>query len=180
MVIGKNESVIIRDYDPRWGAEFNQLRKIYYQELGDFLISVEHVGSTAVPGLAAKPIIDIDLVISSYDSFQLLKARLMALGYFHQCDLGIEDREAFGRKHNRVPITEQKRVWLEHHLYVCPKESQELKRHLAFRDYLCRNDEESVRYGELKKSLAIKYRNHREAYTEGKSNFIQGILDKIL
>ncbi len=138
--------------------------------LGDLVVTVEHVGSTAVPGLAAKPIIDLDVVIPSRADMPAAIARLATLGYVHQGDLGIAGREAF-----RAPHEDPK-----HHLYACPLDSEELRRHRAFRDYLLTHPDEARAYGALKKTCALRFIDDRSAYVEAKGPFVAEILRRAL
>jgi len=101
--------------------------------LGDTVLRIEHVGSTSVEGLSAKPIIDIDIVIKDHSAFELVKEKLALIGYVHEGDLEIKDREAF--KYVGKEYLQQ------HHLYVCPQNSAELARHITFRNYLRNNQE---------------------------------------
>src|SRR5262245_12938232 len=120
------EPVIIVDYDPHWRDLFDELRAPVAAALGDLAIGVEHVGSTAVPGLAAKPIIDMDVVVPSVTDIPEAIERLAILGYVHRGDLGIPGREAFISPAGKA----------RHHLYACPLGTDELRRHRSFRDYL--------------------------------------------
>ncbi len=174
------DKIKLMEYDPAWAENFERLKSIYLESLGDLLIKVEHVGSTAVPGLCAKPHLDIDLVIESYSYFEEAVDTLAELGYEYKGDFGIEGREAFKRKDEKVPWDGSNSREYSHNLYVCPKDSRELKRHLAFRDHLLENEECRKRYAELKKRLAKKYRDDREAYTEGKTKFIERVLEEIM
>jgi GrpB-like predicted nucleotidyltransferase (UPF0157 family) len=119
-------AVIIVDYDPHWPDLFKELRAPVVAELGDLAVGVEHVGSTAVPGLAAKPIIDMDVVVPSVADIPEAIRRLAVLGYVHRGDLGIAGREAFTSPAGKP----------RHHLYVCSLGSEELRRHRSLRDYL--------------------------------------------
>jgi len=139
-------------------------------------LAVEHVGSTAVPGLAAKPIIDIDVVIRSRDELGEVVAALSGAGYEHQGDLDVPGREAFRRGGPDVPRDGTGRVWPPHHLYVCHTDSDELRRHLAFRDFLRTHPDHAKRYAELKRSLAARCADDRETYTEGKSAFVWEVI----
>ncbi len=174
------KNIKLVEYDPTWAENFQRLKSIYLESLGDLLIEVEHVGSTAVPGLCAKPHLDIDLVIENYSSFRDVIDVLGTLGYRYQGDFGIEGREAFKRKDEKVPWDGSDSREYSHHLYVCPKNSRELKRHLAFRDHLLENEECRKRYADLKRRLVKKYRDDREAYTEGKTKFIERVLEEIM
>ncbi|MBI4310263.1 MAG: GrpB family protein [Chloroflexi bacterium] len=168
--------VIVVDYDPAWPAQFAELRRVIAAALGDLALAIEHVGSTAIPGLAAKPIIDLDVVIASSECLPEVVARLAALGYAHEGDLDVPGREAFARQDDRTPWDGTGRAWPEHHLYVCPQDSAELARHLAFRDHLRAYPDAAAAYAALKRRLALRFRNDREAYTLGKSAFVEGVL----
>lgn len=158
--------IIIENYDPGWPDQFETLRAKIAFALGEIAPAIEHVGSTAVPGLAAKPIIDIDVVLRSFADLPQVISKLAALGYEHQGDLGVPGREAFRAPTHDIP----------HHLYVCDPSGQEYKRHLAFRDYLRLHPEDARAYARLKRQLAETFAGDREAYTQAKSDFIAGIL----
>ena len=144
--------------------------------MGELALRIEHVGSTSIPGLSAKPIIDLDIVIRSYDDLPAVVARLESLGYAHEGDLGISGREAFKRDGNDVPRDGTGKVWPRHHLYVCPEGSEGLTRHVAFRDYLRAHPEELAEYEAVKRSLVEHHPHDWEAYTDGKTDYIIGIL----
>ena len=162
--------VIVHDYDPLWPQEFELLRGRIVAALEDVAATIEHVGSTAVPGLSAKPIIDIDVLLASGSDLSLTIARLVSIGYEHQGDLGVPGREAFRASPQELP----------HHLYVCGPGSQAYLSHIAFRDYLRTHREDADAYAELKRELAFKFRNDRDAYTNAKSTFIARILQPSL
>ena len=134
--------------------------------VGDLSSRVEHIGSTAVPGLAAKPTLDVDILLAGGDDLGEVIARLEQLGYRHEGKLGIEGREAF------APPTDMP----YHHLYVCVPDSKEFTRHIAFRDYLRTHPEAAREYAELKKHLAAKFLHDRKRYAEGKRTFIETAL----
>ncbi len=177
--MGNEDKIEIVRYRSEWKDWFEILSNIYIENLGDLVEKTEHVGSTAVEGMWAKPLIDIDLVIEDYAKFSEVKKKLFELGYDHEGDYGIEGREAFRRKDKKVPWDNTGRIKHEHNLYVCPKDSRELKRHISFRDHLKKNEKCRNEYNRLKKELARKYRFDREAYTEGKTKFIERILENI-
>jgi GrpB-like predicted nucleotidyltransferase (UPF0157 family) len=155
------DPIVIVEYDPMWPAEFERLRARAAGAVGDVAIAVEHVGSTAVPGLAAKPVIDMVVVVEPQD-LQIAVERLVAIGYIHQGNLGVEGREAFG-----VPDGERR-----HHLYVSPTDSEELRAQRAFRDRLRSNPALAAEYEALKRDLAVRFRDDRMGYTEAKSDFV--------
>lgn len=161
--------VLIENYDPSWPVLFGEMRAKLTDALGDLGVSIEHVGSTAVPGLAAKPILDIDVLLRSAEDLPLAIARLAALGYRHQGDLGIAGREAFATPPGTPP----------HHLYVCRPDSPAFRRHILFRDYLRTHPAEARAYADLKRRLAAQFPDDRVAYTEGKSEFVTAILRRL-
>ena len=157
--------IIVVDYDPEWPKQFERLRAPIAAALGDLAQAIEHVGSTSVPGLAAKPVIDIDVLLAATGGLPASIARLAPLGYEHEGDLGIAGREAF-RHAPALPV---------HHLYVCDPDCAEYRRHIAFRDYLRRHRDEADAYGALKRRLAEKYRNDRAGYGAAKDAFVHDI-----
>ena len=163
----------IVNYDPQWPEVFTDLRGVLAIAIDTLVLSIEHVGSTSVPGLSAKPIIDIDIVIESSNLLPSVVDRLECLGYIHQGNLGISGREAFRRIAEDVPRSHVKRTWPEHHVYVCPHDSPELARHLAFRNYLRQHPEQAVAYGNLKHEIAQCGARDRDAYTQAKTDFIE-------
>ncbi|GHU94627.1 hypothetical protein FACS1894208_06020 [Clostridia bacterium] len=159
--------IVVEPYNPSWEAAFAALNAKLRSMVEGLAAAIHHVGSTSVPGLAAKPILDVDIEIADMSVFPQIKAQLAKLGYRHEGDYGIEGREAFKYDDSE---------FMTHHLYVCPSDSAELRRHLRFRDYL-RSHPDAVReYGELKQSLTDKYGNDIDAYIDGKTAFIQRCL----
>lgn len=160
-------NIVVVPYDERWARDFEAIASEIRDALGELAIDIVHVGSTSVPGLSAKPIIDIDVVIRDYTSFDAVVSALKLLGYYHEGDLGIAGREAFGyegKSHLRA-----------HHLYVCLQDSPELKRHIAFRDYLRAHPEAARAYGRVKEEGAALHPHDVEGYIAYKSPFIESI-----
>ncbi|WP_375103037.1 GrpB family protein [Paenibacillus sp. RS8] len=168
----KTKILEVVPYDPEWKVEFNQIRDQLLSYVGDLIITIEHVGSTSIEGLAAKPIIDLDLVMDSYEVFPQIIERLQLHGYEHQGNLGIEGREAFKRR--------QADEFMKYHLYVCPKNGKGYLEHIAFRDYLRSNVPARQAYAELKQRLAEQHRYDMDAYCEGKTAFVTSILSKAM
>ena len=160
------EPVTIEDYDPRWPEQFEIIRGRVAAVLGDMAAAIEHVGSTSVPGLAAKPILDIDVLLAASADVRGTIAALATLGYEHRGDLGIAGREAF-----RGPVGN-----FRHHLYVCPSDSAEYARHIAFRDYLRSHPEDAREYVRLKRRLAERFGTDREGYNLAKTEFVREVL----
>jgi GrpB-like predicted nucleotidyltransferase (UPF0157 family) len=161
-----NDPIVVVDYDPTWPRTFQSLADRALAAVGDVAVGAEHVGSTAVPGLPAKPIVDLDVVLRSAADISIAVARLASLGYVHEGDLGIPGREAF-----RWPSGEPR-----HHLYALPADSRELRRHLAFREHLRAHPDAARAYGDLKRAAAQRHRDDRAAYMAAKDGLIKGIL----
>ena len=158
-------SVRVVAYDPAWPHRFEALRRRIQAGVGDIALAIEHVGSTAVPGLPAKPVIDLDVVVPRGAMSEGI-GRLARLGYAPRGDLGIPDREAF-----RPPPGPPR-----HHLYLCPADSRALANHLAVRDHLRRHEDDARAYGRLKLRLAERHAEDVDAYVEGKTGFLLDIL----
>ena len=116
--------MILVPHNSEWAAEFAAIRDVYMNSLGKLILRIEHVGSTAVPDLLAKPILDIDIVMPGYDVFPDIVTRLQTLGYAHNGDQGIKEREVFNSLDATAPYTSPPRHWMTHHLYVCPANSR--------------------------------------------------------
>ncbi len=163
------DPVVIVDYDPSWPGQFNEIASRVRAAFADApLVAVEHVGSTAAVGLAAKPVIDLNVIVPTRADLPEAIVRLATLGYVHEGDKGVAGREAF--------------LWppgtTRHHLYACAQDDAECQRHLAFRDYLREHGDEAERYGALKRGLAERFRQDRAAYSEGKTDFVERVLER--
>jgi GrpB-like predicted nucleotidyltransferase (UPF0157 family) len=178
--VTNRRKVEIVDYDPAWAKLFAELSDVVGRALGDLALAIEHVGSTSVPGLAAKPIVDLIVVIPSRDLLPAVIPCLATLGYEHEGDLGVTGREAFRRPSTDVPRDGGGRERPRHHLYVCAQDSQELARMLAFRDVLRQNPAQADAYAQLKQELARRYPYDVNAYAEAKTDFVEGILTQAL
>ena len=157
--------VIVLPYDSEWKSDFEKIKKEIAAAIGNLAIGIEHVGSTSVEGLSAKPCIDIDVIIKDYSVFDEVVAKLLGIGYIHEGDLGIKDREAF--KYTDKPHLRA------HHLYVCVQHSEELRRHIAFRDFLRSNPEAVKKYSAVKEKAAELFPNDIDKYIEYKSPCIE-------
>ena len=163
--------ILVLPYDEQWKQDFLKIKAEIAGALGQLAIEIEHVGGTSVQGLSAKPIIDIDVVIKDYTVLEDVVSALGEIGYQHEGNLGIAGREAFkydGKEHLK-----------KHHLYVCPEDSPELRRHLAFRDFLRAHPEAVREYSRIKEEGAKQYPDDIEGYIEHKSPFIERIYAEI-
>ena len=157
--------VIVKPYDEAWEHAFYQIKHEIEDTVGDIILGVEHIGSTSVKGLSAKPCIDIDVIIKDYSVFDEIVRRLKDIGYIHEGDLGIKDREAF--KYTDKPHL------MMHHLYVCPTYSEELSRHVTFRDFLRHNAEAVMKYGLVKEKAAELFPDDIDKYIAYKAPCIE-------
>ena len=166
----KTNKVIVLPYDAAWKSAFEAIRDEIEAALGDLIIGIEHVGSTSVEGMSAKPCIDMDVIIKDYSVFDEIVRKLGAIGYIHEGDLGIKDREAF--KYTDKPHL------MTHHLYVCPRESEELRRHIVFRDFLRRTPEAVRKYSLVKEKAAALFPDEIEQYIAFKAPCIEELYIK--
>ena len=159
-------SVVIVPYDPAWPGRFEEEAKALRRALAAWLVGpVEHIGSTAIPGLAAKPVIDVMAGVETLDASRPAIAALADLGYCY------------------APYRADSEHWFcapspalrTHHLHLIPFESREWNEAIAFRDYVRAHAEIAAEYEDLKRGLAQKYRFDHEAYTEAKGPFIARI-----
>ena len=161
----KTKKVIVLPYDEAWESAFESIKSEIEAALGDLMLCAEHVGSTSVKGMFAKPCIDIDVVIRDDSVFDDVVKRLNAIEYIHEGDLGIKGREAFKYA--------DKSHLMAHHLYVCPSDSEELHRHVTFRDFLRQNPEAVKRYSQAKEKAAALFPNDIDGYIQYKSPCIE-------
>ena len=161
-------------YDPAWPAMFeveaSRLRRVF----GELASRVEHVGSTAVPGLSAKPVIDIQVSVASLSPFEPYLRLLESVEYIH-VPLGEFDRV--------YPFFQRPAAWpCTHHVHLCESGGDQEARHLAFRDHLRAHPEVAKQYFKLKQSLAAQHHGEtqesRERYSLAKTRFVELVLEK--
>ena len=165
-VEGSREVVVV-DYDPSWPARYERERASIVEALGDVMkgvAGIEHVGSTAVPGLAAKAIIDIMVGIRELPVGERCVQPLESLGYEYRGDAG-PGRYYFRKGNPR-----------SHQLHMDEHGSEFWQRHILFRDLLRKRPAVALEYAALKKELAVRYRTDRIAYMEAKTPFIESAL----
>ena len=163
-----NDSIILSEYQINWAEQFFVERARLQEAFGGLAISIEHIGSTSIPDLAAKPILDIlvgmeDLSLLTQDRV----VRLEKVGYAVLGECGIPGR-IFCRK--GTPRT--------HHLHIVQEGTEVWNKHLLFRDYMRAHREDAKEYETLKRSLAERFKDDRTMYTEGKHEFITKIMQK--
>lgn len=166
-VIGLQRGIVrLVPHTERWHDLFAEEAERLRVAIGEYVLAVEHVGSTAICGLRAKPIIDIAVAVREVADAEKCVMPLEGIGYEYQGEQGLVGRHFFGKGEPRT-----------HHLYIVETGSDFWQSHLLFRDYLRQHREVREKYGELKQGLAQKYKEDREAYTEAKAAFIGGVLE---
>jgi GrpB-like predicted nucleotidyltransferase (UPF0157 family) len=148
-----------------WHQLFAQEDARLRDAAGQYLLAIEHVGSTSICGLSAKPIIDIAAAVCEIADVEKCIVPIEGLGYQYRGEFGIAGRHYFVKGEPRT-----------HHLHMVELRSGFWRSHLLFRDYLRRHSEVAEEYEKLKRELAQKYEENREAYTEGKAAFIEHVL----
>ncbi len=157
-------------HNPEWAGLFEEEKQLLFKTFGEKIIAIEHIGSTAIPDLPAKPIIDMNVAVSSLDDIDVFIKKLPELGYEYISERRFSDRQFFpkGSRENRT-----------HHLNLVEITSETgWKSQLLFRDYMIKHPETRKEYADLKTKLAEKYADNRDEYTERKSGFILGIIEK--
>ena len=167
-------AVEVVPHDPEWANQFARIHARIWPVVQHASMRLEHVGSTAVPGLAAKPVIDACIVVASRRDLPYVAKALSTLGYLHRGDLGVPDREAF-----RAPVSDHRDALPKHHLYASPRHSLSLRNQLGLRDTLRAQPELAAEYGALKQKLARQFPNDIDRYIAGKTDFILAILREI-
>ena len=157
--------VEVVDWSPQWAQDYDEVARVLRRALsGVASATVEHVGSTSVPGLAAKPILDIDVIVDAADSPAAVAA-LESVGYVHRGDLGVSGREAF-----RAPGPPRRNV------YVCTAGTTHVRNHLAVRDVLRGRQDLRDAYASVKLALAADPEMDIDTYLAGKSEVLQQVL----
>jgi GrpB-like predicted nucleotidyltransferase (UPF0157 family) len=156
------EPVRLDEADPGWPARYEEVRARLAEALGATAVRIDHVGSTAVPGLAAKPVIDIQVSVPDVEDEAAYRPVIEGLRF------PMRSREP-GHRYFRTPPRTVHRI----HIHVCQAGSDWERDHLLFRDYLRAHPAVTSRYAEVKHTLVERYRDDRLGYTEGKTPFIR-------
>lgn len=166
------DEIQIVPHNPNWQNLFAEEAERIWQASGkDLIVEIEHIGSTSVPGLAAKPIIDIMVGVRNITDAKAAILPLKALGYVYWDEDPRLERMFFVK--GMPPYGKQR----THHVHIVERKSEFWERKL-FRDYLRAHPEEAQRYELLKRNLALAFFSDREAYTNGKSEYIQVVMEK--
>jgi GrpB-like predicted nucleotidyltransferase (UPF0157 family) len=156
------EPIVVVTYDPEWPQQFQELATRLRRALGQTALRIDHIGSTSVPGLDAKPVIDLQISVASFEPLDAYRLPLESLGFVLRA--GNPDRtKRYFREPPGSPRT---------HIHVRRAGSHAEQLALLFRDYLRAHPDDARRYAQLKHRLADQYRNERESYTEAKGPFV--------
>jgi GrpB-like predicted nucleotidyltransferase (UPF0157 family) len=168
--------LLISAYNPEWVNHFEKIKEKLLDALVGICVTIEHIGSTAVPGLSAKPIIDMDIVYNEVSEFEYIKSRLQSVGYYHNGNQGVQGREVF-KRNGEDEILDT----IAHHLYVCRYDCPELHRHILFRDFLRKHGTARKFYSGLKYEIAKEAKDDRKVYANIKelkaNSFINYIVE---
>ena len=170
------DEIEIADYDSNWPRLFEEERRRLASVLpADQVCAIEHAGSTAIPGLAAKSIIDIFVAVRSIDeAHRAVVEPINTLGYVYWQENSDKDRMFFVKG---MPPYGERRT---HHVHIFEPTSEVLRRSLVFRDYLGRHPDEEETYERLKRLLASEHGTDREAYTRAKDAYVKAVTDKAI
>ena len=165
----EKRGIVVVDYDPRWSDQFRKHAQIIEQALGSQALAIEHVGSTSVPLLAAKPIIDIDVIVADSSDEATYLPALVQAGYV------LRVREPDWHQHRMFRTPER-----DVHIHIFSPGCVEVTRHLAFRDRLRRNVEDRLLYESVKRKLAAEDWPDMNAYARAKSEAVEAIIARAL
>ena len=158
----------VMDYQSEWKDQFESLKARIWPKVSKHSIKIEHIGSTSIEGLVAKPVVDLDIVVKNRSNLLAVIKVLSGIGYSHRGNLGVDGREAFAYEAPDIP----------HNLYMCLDQCTAFKNHIFLRNHLRKNSKDREHYSQLKQLLAWKYPNDIESYIDGKTEFILRILKK--
>lgn len=165
----RRTDVVLSEPKSEWKDEFEKQKIILTKIFKDDLVDIQHVGSTAIPNLKAKPIVDIAVAVRNLEDVLKYVDELKEYGYEFRGNAGVEGRYFFakGSPENRT-----------HYLHTEPINSSNWETHIFFRDYLIDHPELIKEYEKIKEELALKYPEERAKYTAGKNEFITNVLKK--
>lgn len=166
-MLGLKKGVVeLAAHTEEWHQLFAEEEARLHDAIGEFVVAIEHVGSTSVCGIPAKPILDVAVAVQDKASGERCIKPLEDIGYEYRGENGIAGRFYFVKGEPRRT----------HHLHMLLSGSDAWKNHLLFRDFLRLNPAAAQEYGRLKKELAQKYKNNRDAYLDGKNDFVEKVL----
>ena len=169
--------MLIKKYQADWILSFQEIKLELDTAFIGLEYTIEHIGSTSVPHLAAKPIIDIDIIYQTEEEFEQVKSRLLKIGYYHNGNQGIAEREVFKRTGLVQNLILDN---IKHHLYVCPIDSPALKRHILFRDALRKDSAARLTYQTMKYQIAEEVNQNKKRYAALKELSVNDFIDALI
>jgi GrpB-like predicted nucleotidyltransferase (UPF0157 family) len=163
----EKEELKFVNYNPEWQKLFEKEKKLLQSVIGNNILEIQHIGSTSIPGILAKPILDIGIAVDNFEAAAICIKPLAEIGYTYNGESGIPRRHWFAKGN---PVT--------HHVHILEIDSQTWNNNLIFRDYLTQNPEIAREYAELKLKLLKEIESDREAYQQAKSPFIDRVLQQ--
>lgn len=164
------ETIVVEDYNPAWPRLFVEEKALIHAAIGDFIADIQHVGSTSVPGLGAKPIVDIMVVVRNLALVPNCVRPLENIDYLYMAENGIPGRHLFCKP---AHVSSFQRLY---HLHIMEKTHEQYSFHLLFRDYLRTHPDTRQAYQSLKREMATKYGFDRVGYTDAKHDFIRSVI----
>jgi GrpB-like predicted nucleotidyltransferase (UPF0157 family) len=164
--------VVVVPHDPSWADEFSRVSAEVCPAFGPNLVALHHVGSTSIPGIYAKPIIDMVAAVRDVSAVDQLNGRFESLGFVPKGEFGIPGRRYFYRNDASGVRT--------HQIHTFEADSIGVARHLAFRDFLIAHPQIASSYSDLKRRMAAAHPEDIEAYMDGKDSFIKDVEAKAL
>lgn len=166
----KGAAVELVPYDPDWPAAFQRIRGKLERLLAPYVVTIEHIGSTSIPGLTAKPLVDIDIILRHSDDVTPATQRLLDQNYEPRGNRYDDDVWAFMLRGGTPP----------ERIYLCPPDNQTHQRRMIFRDHLRSHSDDRAAYSTLKQGLAEHYLDDGDRYTAEKRHFVDAIIEKAL
>ena len=154
--------------DPRWPGDFERIREKLERLLAPYVVTIEHIGSTSIPGIVAKPLIDIDIILRSSADVPAATRILLEQNYEPHGNRYDDDVWAFMRRDGRPP----------ERIYLCPPNNRTHERRVIFRDYIRAHPAEAAAYAALKLELAGMHRHDGDRYTAEKRHFVDAVIEK--
>lgn len=171
----KRGTVILKQHHDEWGKLFKDEKATLEKAFGNIIIAIEHIGSTAMPNISAKPIVDINIGVKSLEVARDMKEKFEKLGYKHRPFTSDKIRDDLQWEELYVKGSESKRT---HYVHVSVHGGEHWEHDLIFRDYIREHPEEANRYEKLKQNLAAQYAENRGMYTKGKKDYIDSVVKK--
>ncbi len=167
-MLGLEQGIVrLVPYSSEWKEYFEREKAALQSTLGEKILDIQHIGSTSIPGMPAKPIIDIAIAVDDFEDAKVCIPIIESLGYEYKGEFGIPHRHYFVKGNPRL-----------FHIHMSEITSIEWQNTIQFRDYLRAHPGAAQEYADLKQQLALKYPQDREAYLEGKTEFVEGVLAK--